>query len=167
MGPPAGTTVLLLGASGFLGRHIHAAFAAAGARVVPVSRTAKDGVALDLVRAGRRELAGLCTGADVVVNAAGAVWGGTEQEMIRLNAELPERFTEVLAASPGRPRLVHLGSAYEYGPAPRGTPIDETWPPAPVSPYGRTKLRGGRAVLRAAGDGGLDGVVLRVSVACG
>jgi nucleoside-diphosphate-sugar epimerase len=164
---PAGATVLVLGASGFLGRHVHAAFATAGARVVPVSRKAHDGVALDLVRAGRRELAGVCAGADVVVNASGVVWGGTEQEMTWMNAELAERLAEVLAASPGRPRLVHLGSAYEYGPTPHGTSIDEEWPPAPASPYGRTKLRGTRAVLRAAEEDGLNCVVLRVSVACG
>lgn len=78
----------MLGGSGFLGRHICAAFAADGARVVQVSRSARDdldgdgcrSVSLDLVTAGLRELARLCADAEaqVLVNASGAVWGGTE-----------------------------------------------------------------------------------------
>ena len=159
--------IVVLGASGFLGRHIRAAFAAAGARVVPVSRETREGVALDLVRAGQPELRRLCAGADVLVNAAGAVWGGTEREMTEVNAELVRRLTEVLAGLPGRLRFVHLGSAYEYGPASAGVSVDEDWPSAPTTEYGRTKLLGTQAVVRAAEEGGVDGVVLRVSVACG
>ncbi|MDN3355688.1 NAD(P)-dependent oxidoreductase [Actinomadura sp. DC4] len=167
MTPTASRSVVVLGASGFLGRHVCAAFAAAGARVSPVSRKARDGVALDLVRAGRPELRRLCAGADAVVNAAGAVWGGTGQEMAELNAELVRRLTEVLAELPERPRFVNLGSAYEYGPVPAGVSIDEDWPPAPATAYGRTKLQGTQAVVRAADEHGVDGVALRVSVACG
>ncbi|WP_165495362.1 NAD-dependent epimerase/dehydratase family protein [Actinomadura roseirufa] len=123
---------------------------------------------LDLGRAGPAGLAGLCadTGARVVVNAAGAVWGGGEREMTELNTDLPARLAEAVADAPGGPRLVHLGSAYEYGPSPPGTAIGEDWPPAPVTVYGRTKLRGSQAVVRAA-ERGADAVVLRVSVACG
>ncbi|WP_245667964.1 NAD-dependent epimerase/dehydratase family protein [Actinomadura macra] len=165
--PPAGRRVVVLGASGFLGRHICAAFTAAGSRVTPVSRTAPGAVALDLSRDGRAGLARVLAGARVVVNAAGAVWSGTEQEMAALNAGLVHRLTEVVTGLPERPRLIHLGSAYEYGPVPFGTSIPEDWPPAPTTPYGRTKLQGTRTVVRAAEERGVDGVVLRVSVVCG
>jgi NDP-hexose 4-ketoreductase len=161
--PLAGRPVLLLGASGFLGRHVHTALTGAGAQVVTVSRGT-----LDLRTADSGALAELCadTGATRVVNAVGAVWGGTESEMEELNGALVARLTEAVASAPRRPRLVHLGSAYEYGPAEHGTTLTEDRAPAPATVYGRTKLRGTRHVLRAAEDG-LDAVVLRVSVACG
>ncbi|WP_034482767.1 NAD-dependent epimerase/dehydratase family protein [Actinomadura oligospora] len=158
-------SIVVLGASGFLGRHVHAALAAAGDRVTPVSRTTGEG--LDLVRAGRDDLARLCRGADAVVNAAGAVWGGTEREMTELNTDLVGRLVDVLAGLPAPPRLVQLGSAYEYGPTLPGPPVGEDRPPAPESVYGRTKLAGTRTVVRAVEDGRLDATVLRVSVACG
>ncbi|MFH8619913.1 NAD-dependent epimerase/dehydratase family protein [Streptomyces sp. NPDC017979] len=174
-------TVVVLGGTGFLGRHACAAFATAGADVVAVSRrpgpapdrsggpapdTARR-VPLDLLCADTASLARLCAGADTVVNAAGAVWGGTEQEMADANTHLVERLVRTLTELPGRPRLVHLGSAYEYGPAAPGAVTDEDHPAAPNTPYGRTKLAGTQAVLRAATEGDIDAVVLRISMACG
>jgi nucleoside-diphosphate-sugar epimerase len=59
-------------------------------------------------------------------------------------------------------RLVHLGSAAEYGlPLVGGRPTVETDEPRPAAPYGETKLAGTRAV-QAASIIGLDTVVLRV-----
>ncbi|MFI0863889.1 NAD-dependent epimerase/dehydratase family protein [Streptomyces smyrnaeus] len=173
-----GGPVLVLGGSGYLGRHICTAFTSVGATVVRVSRPAsQDGpdagglstVRLDLAAADTAELARLCadTGARVLVNASGAVWGGTEEEMAALNADLVDRLTDTVAGLPSPPRLIQLGSAYEYGPARHGQAIDENWPLDPATAYGRTKLRGSQTVLRAAAERGLDGVVLRVSVACG
>jgi nucleoside-diphosphate-sugar epimerase len=87
--------------------------------------------------------------------------------MAELNAELVGRITEAVAGLPGRPRLIQLGSAYEYGPASPGTVTSEGQPPVPATVYGRTKLLGSQTVIRAAAENGVDGVVLRVSVACG
>ena len=58
-------------------------------------------------------------------------------------------------------RLVHIGSAAEYGRSETGVPVTESAPPQPASVYGVTKLAGTRLVelARAAG---LDAVVLRV-----
>ncbi|KAK1178074.1 NAD(P)-dependent oxidoreductase [Streptomyces sp. NBS 14/10] len=179
-----GTPVLVLGGSGYLGRHICSAFTAAGARVVRVSRGGLNGdgtdgdgtdgdgcrsLRLDLTAAGPAELARLCadTGARVLVNAAGAVWGGGERQMAEANSGFVSRLTTAVAHLPDRPRLIHLGSAYEYGPAAPGTSIGEDWPTDPATVYGRTKLRGSQAVLRAAAEGSVAGTVLRVSVACG
>ncbi|WP_206302802.1 NAD(P)-dependent oxidoreductase [Streptomyces sp. WAC 01529] len=188
----SGTPVaVVLGATGFVGRHVRAALADAGARVVGVARGvpgaeigvpgAEAGVpgargevlgarsgtewhALDLTAAGPDRLAGLLAEvrADVVVNAAGAVWGVTENQMELANAQLPRALVAACAALPHPPRLVQLGSVHEYGPVPAGATIREDGPTAPVNAYGRSKLAGARAVLDASAQGRADGLVLRV-----
>ncbi|WP_410676171.1 NAD-dependent epimerase/dehydratase family protein [Amycolatopsis sp. cmx-4-68] len=172
----------MLGATGYLGQHICTAFAAAGAGVLAVSRSAQRAgapswngdtgvraVSLDLAEADSATLTRLCatSEAQVVVNAAGTVWHGTADKMITVNARMVERLTSAVAELPQRPRLIQIGTAYEYGPAGPDDLIDEDWPPAPVTAYGRTKLAGTRAVLHAVRAGRVDGVVLRASVTCG
>nr|WP_277349067.1 NAD-dependent epimerase/dehydratase family protein [Streptomyces sp. HNM0575] len=123
-------------------------------------------VRLDLLAAAPQDIAALLdsAGADVVVNAAGRAWRAGEEEMAAGNAELVERLVAVLAERPGPPvRLVQLGTVHEYGAGAPDTATGEDHPPAPVSAYGRTKLLGTRAVLRAASERGVDGVVLRLA----
>ncbi|MET9351269.1 NAD-dependent epimerase/dehydratase family protein [Streptomyces termitum] len=174
-----GTSVVVLGATGFLGRHLCAAFDAAGARVTAVSRRPPDGSAPPPAR--RREhfdpldgppdrLARLLddVAADTVVNAAGRVWGATSEQQEAANADLVGLLLDAVAAVPGRPRLIQLGTVHEYGPGAGRRPFAEDRPPAPDTAYGRTKLRASRAVLdAAAGTPGADGVVLRISNVCG
>ncbi|MGW4940884.1 NAD-dependent epimerase/dehydratase family protein [Actinoplanes sp. NPDC004185] len=164
---------MVLGAGGFLGRHICAAFASAGVTVVRVSRrpSAEPGgtwAALDLAGAGSRQLSRLLATyrPAIVVNAAGVVWQDDERRMEELNGTFVRRLAGVLGSSEPPARLVHLGSVHEYGPVPPGTGIVESREPRPAGAYGRTKLEGTRGVLDAAA-GGLDAVVLRVANACG
>ncbi|RKE21290.1 NAD(P)-dependent oxidoreductase [Streptomyces sp. TLI_171] len=165
----AGRSVLVLGASGYVGRHVCRAFTAAGDRVSGIARSAPADLAgvhwrpLDLVAATTEDLVRCLAGADVVVNAAGAVWGVTDEQMHRANAELPARLAEAVARTPRRPRLIHLGSVHEYGPGPYGIAVAETFAPAPVTGYGRTKLAGTEAVLAGCRDRGLDALVLRIT----
>ncbi len=70
---------------------------------------------------------------------------GTEQA-VRMNRDLPETLAHVCAAL-GIP-LVHVSTDYVFdGEASR--PYREEDPVAPLQPYGRSKLEGERAVLRA------------------
>ncbi|MFI6037318.1 NAD-dependent epimerase/dehydratase family protein [Streptomyces sp. NPDC051315] len=171
--PAAGLSVVVLGGTGFLGRHIVEAFAVLGARVHPVSRTSgydpargRSPVRLDLLAAAPEEIAGLLdsTGADVVINAAGRAWRADEEQMAAGNADLVERLVAALAELSGPPvRLVQLGSVHEYGAGVPDAATGEEHEPAPVTAYGRTKLLGTRAVLRAASERGVDGVVLRLA----
>ena len=121
-------------------------------------------MALDLAGADLATLTGMLAAMRprVVVNAAGAVWGVSDEELTASNVTLVRRLVAAMAGLPWRPRLVHLGSVHEYGPVPAGTPIREDTQPRPVSPYGRTKLLGTDAVLAAGWAGDIDATVLRV-----
>src|ERR671913_1562665 len=144
----------VVGGRGWLGTAIVDAARQRGLDVIALARTPTPGArAVDPTNT--RALAAALTGCTAVVNAAGALpgRGDTDADLVGANVELPERLA-VLAAAHGH-RLVHVGSAAEYGPSPGPTDalVDEEREPAPVSPYGRTKLAGTEAVLaqRAAG----------------
>ncbi|GAA2009381.1 hypothetical protein GCM10009799_41550 [Nocardiopsis rhodophaea] len=165
---------VVIGATGNLGRHICAAFTAAGHDVVGVARSAVDDIAasrivpLDVVASDpaeiRRALA--AHDPDVVVNVSGG-WGATEQEMRDAHITLVDNLVTAVAGLEGRPRLVHVGTVHEYGPVPSGVSIDEKRLPEPTTLYARTKLAGSRIVLDATAAVQIDGTVLRVVNVCG
>ncbi|MDX6743761.1 NAD(P)-dependent oxidoreductase [Actinocorallia sp. A-T 12471] len=144
--------MLLLGATGFLGRHV--AERASGWEVVTASRTedAAD-VRLDPTHDGVRELVRKVR-PSAVVNCAGAV-SGTPAELVAGNVTLVSAVAEAVREEGGR--LVHVGSAAEYGRVPEGVPVAETTAPRPVGAYGMTKLAGTELALSVPGS-----VVLRV-----
>ncbi|MFJ9445117.1 NAD-dependent epimerase/dehydratase family protein [Kitasatospora sp. NPDC101235] len=159
---------LVLGGTGFVGRHVCSALAGDGYRTLAVGRRPTE--AATPPDTGYRVLTEPTAAAlgalldteqpDLVVNAAGTVWQPDPDRMVRNNTELVTALVTAAAARPAPPRLVQLGSVHEYGPTPTGKPIAEDHPEAPETPYGRTKLQGTRAVL-AARD--VPAVVLRIS----
>ncbi|WP_307850373.1 NAD-dependent epimerase/dehydratase family protein [Crossiella equi] len=159
--------MLLLGATGFIGRHVHHRLGRLGdVEVVTVARSenpeSPQHVRLDLAGADEHTIAGLLERSepDVVVNCAGAV-GGDLAEMSACNIDLPAALVGAALAAGHRPRLVHLGSAAEYGKVMTGVPVTEHTPTRPVGVYGITKLAATRLVCLAR-RAGLDAVVLRV-----
>ncbi|WP_225102158.1 NAD(P)-dependent oxidoreductase [Streptomyces sp. CoH27] len=158
--------VVVLGGSGFLGRHICRALAAGAWDVLSVGRRV-DGVAG--IRTVRVDLSGPDAGGlaallarerpAVVVNAAGAVWGATDEQMTALNAVLVERLIEMSAGLPLRARLVQIGSLHELS----LTGPHESASAEPATVYARTKARATQSVRAAAGAGAIEAVVLRVS----
>ncbi|MER6383079.1 NAD(P)-dependent oxidoreductase, partial [Streptomyces sp. NPDC001127] len=82
----------------------------------------------------------------------------TEVRMAEANARGPAVLCAALREAAPTARLVHLGSAAEYGPGVPGTPVTESAPARPVTLYGATKLAGTLAITTSA----LDAVVLRV-----
>ncbi|MFF9343657.1 NAD-dependent epimerase/dehydratase family protein [Streptomyces sp. NPDC014773] len=168
---PGSRTALVVGGAGFVGRHAAAALAGGGFRVLTLGRAPRPGaLRADLAATAPGELAALLDRhrVDLVVNAAGAVWGGLDEETVhRANVTLVRTLVEAVAVSARAPRLVQLGSGYEYGPTPEGASVTEDAPARPTTPYGRTKLLATRTVLAAAEEGRIDGVVLRVASALG
>lgn len=164
-------SVVVLGSGGFVGRHVCEAFTDRGARVLGVARsvpapgTAPPTVPLDLSSAPPEKVAALLREhrADTVVNAAGAVWGVTQEQLFQGNVELTRNLVDAVSRLDRRPRLIHLGSVHEYGVGAPGAALAEDHPPHPVNPYGRSKLLATEAVLQATREQRLDGVVLRIA----
>ncbi|NUR33308.1 MAG: NAD-dependent epimerase/dehydratase family protein [Gemmatimonadaceae bacterium] len=158
------SVVIVLGAEGFLGRHLvhHVAADPSGPhRVVGVDRHARGGggsYAVDL-----RDDAAVghllrTERPDVVVNLAGVV-EGTDDELSEINVELPGRLMRMMASWPETrdARLLLLGSAAEYGEC--DVAQDECAPLRPASAYGRSKLRQYER-FRAVADAGGQWVAL-------
>ncbi len=153
-----------------MGRHVCAAFAERGARVVAIARREVPQppghrfLSLDVGRTTASELASVLAeeGVDTVVNAT-LGWGGSEEEMTRANLRPVERLLAALRLLPGSVRLLQLGSVHEYGPLPRGAATGEDVTPDPVSLYGRSKLAASRLVLDAVRRGECRGTVLRMT----
>ena len=158
--------LLIIGASGFLGAHVRRQAEAAGVEVVTAGRSALPDSprhhTLDLSADDPVGIGAIleAVAPEVVVNCAGATAGGS-QALKDANITGPCVLTRAMFLA-GRPvRLVHLGSAAEYGLTEPGVPVSESAIPRPVGEYGATKLAGTRLVQRAAAAG-LDAVVLRV-----
>ncbi|MEU8994326.1 NAD-dependent epimerase/dehydratase family protein [Streptomyces caniferus] len=162
--------VAVLGATGCVGRHLCAAFAARGTDVVAIARNDAPHLhphpflSLDLARCTGAELAAVLAdqGVDTVVNAT-LGWGSTPEEMAHSNVRPVERLLAALPRLAEPVRLVHLGTIHEYGPVPAGTSLDEDVAPRPASLYAQAKLTASRLVLAAVRRGEVQGSVLRLT----
>jgi nucleoside-diphosphate-sugar epimerase len=167
------TLAVVFGANGFIGRHVAGALGGdreievVGAGLgVPLPGLERDWLDIDLLAGdGRLEDELRSASPSLIVNCTGATVG-TAAELTRLNVDTTAALLETIARSGIRARLIHLGSAAEYGPGPAGRPVAETVTARPVSPYGIAKLTATQLVAAAA-SAGRNAVVLRVFNALG
>jgi dTDP-6-deoxy-L-talose 4-dehydrogenase [NAD(P)+] len=165
-----GQRVAVLGGTGFVGRPVCRALASVGYEVVVIARRAPEADhtsrvrALDLAYAEADEVAEVFRQEDisVIVNAAGGMWGLTDEQMVAANLTLVQKVIEAAAITSRRPRLVQVGSVHEYGLVPIGASMDEDLPASPVNAYAELKLRCTEAVIEASRQGIIDGVSLRI-----
>ncbi len=172
--------VVVLGASGFIGRWVALHLARIGARVhAPVRDVARtselfSSYAIDAV-VERIDLSAFSTVGEflrrarpaVVFNLAGYGVDRTERDektAFRINARLVRTLVLELAdadgpAWPGQ-RLVHVGSALEYGTA-KGDLAEDTRA-SPTTLYGRSKLAGTLLLQRAAERTGVRALTARL-----
>jgi NDP-hexose 4-ketoreductase len=158
--------LLVIGANGFLGAHVCGRARAAGFDLVTAVRSDRGDSPcqrhVDLAKDAPGKIAALIedVAPDTVVNCAGATTGELEV-LVDANVTGVFALTTAIASVTTPPRLVHLGSAAEYGHVEPGLPVNEQTAPRPKSLYGVTKLAGTQMVELAAAAG-MDAVVLRV-----
>ncbi|WP_377269513.1 NAD-dependent epimerase/dehydratase family protein [Peterkaempfera sp. SMS 1(5)a] len=157
--------VLLLGADGFIGRRVaDRLLADPDLQVTVLGRRDTADIRFDLSTGSPGALARFLDAVmpKVIINCAGATYG-SPRALVRCNTVAVATVCEAVRRSHEPARLVHLGSAAEYGPSTIGSPVPETAEPRPTGPYGVSKLAGTELVLSS----GLDATVLRVFDAVG
>jgi nucleoside-diphosphate-sugar epimerase len=162
--------LMVIGANGFLGTHVRHQAQAAGIEVITAGRPGSTGSCshqqVDLARDTPARIACVIADAapDAVVNCAGATTGAPDA-LVAANVTsafaLAKAMLLVKTVCPAPVRLIHLGSAAEYGRTEPGVVVSERTTPRPAAMYGVTKLAGTRLVELAVAAG-LDAVVLRV-----
>lgn len=152
--------VLLLGATGFIGRFVADRLLADPAvHLTALGRRDDSDVRFDLASGSPGALTRFLDAVHpgVVINCAGATRGGA-RDLTRHNTVAVATVCEALRRSRCGARMVQVGCASEYGPAQPGSSTAEDAVPRPGGPYGVSKLAATELVLGS----GLDAVVLRV-----
>lgn len=164
----------MLGSRGFLGTHVVDALRTWGRVEVvegvrhPPERRTEGVVTVDLAQGGTADIRRLLNGIGprIIVNCAGRTVGSAA-ELVVDNALSVARLVDALESLRGRVRLVHLGSAAEYGRSPTGVPVRESATAQPLSAYGISKLAATQLLSLAREHGAVDATVLRVFNAIG
>jgi nucleoside-diphosphate-sugar epimerase len=158
------TTVLVTGATGFVGGYLALRLAAEGFTAIGLARSGAEGPGRRVVRAwDEASLGEALRGVDVVVHAASVVHrpGAAMDEYRRFNVE-GTRALAAAAKSQGVKRAVFLSSIKVHGEELPGGRIDETTPPSAEGGYAQTKVDAERILEENAAAGGPRVTILRL-----
>jgi UDP-glucose 4-epimerase len=165
-------SVVVTGASGFIGGHVAQFLAAEGFDVVPSDirpppRPTASWREADLTRP--EDLAALTRGAEAVchIGGIGDVYVATKDPALAMHVNgCATSYLLEAARTNGVRRIVYASSWEVYGP-PRYQPIDENHPTAATHPYNISKLAGDLLVQSAGRHGPMRTVALRLGTAYG
>ena len=167
-------TVALTGATGFIGSHIAQALIQTGSdlhlyvrRTSPLIQALQKQGASVYVGTGADDVPMLgkaLEGADIVIHCAAATRALNRQAFYRANVAFTGRILSLLGR---RQRFLFISSQAVSGPSPRGIPLDETAPPAPVNAYGWSKHLAERITRGWGREHDRNYVILRPSVVYG
>jgi nucleoside-diphosphate-sugar epimerase len=163
--------VMVTGAAGFLGTALRRRLDAAGAQVLGTDLRMPRSVGsnedlriLDLADRPSLEAAAKDFSPDAVIHLAGLLGGERSwaflERALEVNLLGTVGLLRTLADLPKVPQIALAGSSEEFGNAPR-SPIDETCPDAPVSPYSYSKSFATRTALQAHSLWGVPVRILR------
>jgi len=142
-------TVLVTGATGFIGSHLVSALVKTGAKIRCLRRTSSNlrwlpQNQIELFTANLQTGEGLAPalqGVDIVFHLAGATKALNAEEYYRSNVNAMNRLLqEISFTTPNLKRFVFLSSQAAVGPAGPGKIIDETAVCKPITCYGESKL---------------------------
>ncbi len=172
--------VLVLGASGFIGRWVARALSSVGAGLCLAVRDATGAEEIFSRYGVRGEIIGadltnpesirsllLDARPSVLFNLAGYGVDPSERDekaAYQMNADLIRRICQGLVSAgdtswPGQ-QFVHVGSALEYGSL--GGDLAEDSAPRPTTLYGKSKLRGTQNLAECCRNGALRGITARL-----
>ncbi|HET9438609.1 MAG TPA: NAD-dependent epimerase/dehydratase family protein [Longimicrobiales bacterium] len=144
-------TLLVTGATGFVGSHVAELAPNFGFQLRALVRKPADMARLQAVGfecvQGSLEDAGALrramAGTTAVLHLAAATKARTPEEYQRANVAGTQAVVEaMLSAEPKPQRLIYLSSLAAVGPPVQGRPVSRDDPPRPLTTYGRTKLAG-------------------------
>ena len=159
--------VAITGATGFIGRHLTARLVSRGVSVDAIQRPesrqpAPEGATVVRAPLDAESLRPAFTQADAVVHLAGVVASNRARDFVHANVEGTREVAR--AARAADVPVIHVSSLAAAGPAPPSAPRREGDASRPVTPYGRSKLDGERAL---SAERGLRWTILRPGVVYG
>jgi len=171
---PHNATALVTGANGFVGCHLCSHLLETGYRVRAMVRTTSDlgaieDLDLDYVHAdvtAPDSLPAALDDVDVVFHVAGLTKSRDPGAYFRVNSDGSRALAEACAEAGSVRRFVYISSQAAAGPSWKGRARTEEDPPAPVGPYGESKLAGEIACREAIGNR-VEYVVVRPSIVYG
>lgn len=173
---PSPKTVLLTGASGFIGRHLSRELTYGGHAVRGLVRGDTDVPGIETIPYegvhDRHSVRAAAAGAHVLVHLAARVhaMSGKGEDALgeyRLVNVDGSRCVVEEAIAAGVQLVILLSSVKAVGEETGEDPWDESTTPSPVDPYGRSKLEAERVVLDLAQAAGVQAVALRVPLVYG
>jgi GDP-4-dehydro-6-deoxy-D-mannose reductase len=158
--------MLVIGAGGFVGRHVCAAAADAGVRVAAADRDGGAELRCDLLDSASVAACVEAAKPDLILNMAGAAsvaksWERPD-EAFEVNAGGVARLLKAVVELAPSAHVICVSSAEVYGePTEERLPFSEDLPPRPVTPYGESKAAMEAECDRFARDAGLRIAAIR------